>query len=105
MSKFREIDLSQKIDLKRRVDEYTPIKFLCAEVSEEYRLPFALIRYSRDGKEQQYGLRLDLDKLVFIDHLPDEQEESILENAAPAIAKALGADLEVIHLTKSIPRS
>lgn len=83
----------REIDLNGRLGENAAIKFLRAEVSKEHRLPFALIRYSLYGKEQEFGLRLDLDKRVFIDHLPDEQDEEILEKIAPKIVEILGAEL------------
>ena len=80
----------QRVDLQGCVDG-EPITFLRAEMSKEYQLPFALIRYSLHGEEQEYGIRLDLDKRVFIDHLQDEQCEEFLEKAAPKIAEFLGA--------------
>jgi len=83
----------REIDLRGRIGGNAAIKFLRAEVSKEHRLPFALIRYSLYGKEQDLGLRLDLDKRVFIDHLPDEENEGILERAAPKIVEILGAEL------------
>lgn len=86
MAEFQEIDLQGCVD-------GALITFLRAEMSEKYQLPFALIRYSLGGKEQEYGIRLDLDKRVFIDHLQDERCEKFLEKAAPKIAEFLGAKM------------
>ena len=114
---FREIDLRGPIrknaDMRELIGEDAVITFLCAEVSREYRLPFALIRYSVDGKEQEYGLRLDIDKRVFIDNAnwpgdqaasrPDDQPASILSEVAPAIVEILGADQAASILRKVAP--
>src|SRR5712691_4356617 len=65
------------------------ICFLAAEVFTEPRLPFALVRYSLRGEEQEYRLRLDLDKQVFLDHLDEEQLEIVIQKAAPEIIQYL----------------
>jgi hypothetical protein len=38
-----------------------------------------LVRYSLWGKEQEYGLRLDLDKKIFLDHLPEPELDKIAQ--------------------------
>lgn len=38
--------------------------------------PLAIVQYAIDGKEQEYGLRLDMDKRVFLDHLGDTEQEN-----------------------------
>jgi len=81
------------INLKGHVAGGASIEFLRAEVPETHRLPFALIRYSLQGVEQEYGLRLDLDKRVFIDHFEDEEKEKTIESAAPKIVEFLGSIL------------
>ena len=47
--------------------------------------------------EHDWGLRLDLDKRVFIDHLPDEQDDNILQKAAPIIADLLGSEMHLAY--------
>lgn len=90
MSKFQEIHL------RDRVGEHDPLTFLSAKVSKEYLLPFALIHYTIRGKTPDYGLRLDLDKRVFIDHLEDDQDERVLQEAAPKIAEIIGDEVKKI---------
>ncbi len=58
-----------------------------------YRSPLALIKYSLEGAVQEYGLRLDLDKRVFLDHFEDEERERTLRKAAPEIVRYLGSVL------------
>ena len=67
------------------------IEFLRVEkIMGDYRYsPFVLVRYSLNKEEQKYGLRLDLDKKVFLDHLDDQEKEDILQAAAPKIVKFL----------------
>jgi hypothetical protein len=82
------------IDLKGRVRGGASIKFLRAEVNEEHRrIPFALIRYSLDGVEQAYGLRLDLDKQVVLDRFEDKEKQETVERAVPEILKVLRSNL------------
>ena len=84
----------QAVDLKGHVPGDATIEFLRAELPpEEYGLPFALIRYSLQGKEQDFGLRLDLDKQVFLDHLEDGDEEETIKKAAPRIVEFLNKQL------------
>ena len=80
----------RKIDLRGRIPRIGPIDFLEAEVPF---VPFALIRYSLKGIQQEYGLRLDLDKQVFIDHLDDVERENDLKSAAGKIVEYLSATL------------
>lgn len=78
-----------KIDLRGRVPGGASIEFLRAEMPAEYRFPLALIRYSLRGVEQEHGLRLDLDKQVFLDHIEDEEKEETIKQAAPQIVDYL----------------
>jgi hypothetical protein len=48
-------------------------------------IPFALVRYAIDGKEQPEALRLDLDKGTFGDHFPHFEREQILTLAGKQI--------------------
>ena len=85
MAKFRTIDL------KGHVPSSTSIEFLCAEISAEYYTPFAIIRYSLQGEEQEDGLRLDLDKQVFLDdHFEEQEKKELLKETAPKIVEFLG---------------
>ena len=82
------------IDLKGRVKGGASIEFLRAEVPEGHRrIPSALIRYSLGGVEQTYGLRLDLDKQVVLDHFEDKEKQETVERAVPEILKVLRSDL------------
>ncbi|MCZ6681531.1 MAG: hypothetical protein O7E52_30320 [Candidatus Poribacteria bacterium] len=88
MAKFRTIDL------KGRVPGAYSIEFLGAEMSEEYYVPFAIIRYSLQGVEQEDGFRLDLDKQVFLDdYFEDKKKNEFIKKVAPKIAKLVGAVL------------
>jgi hypothetical protein len=54
----------------------------------EYHGPFALIRYALNGVEQEYGLRLDMDKRVILGHFEDEELEGTIQVAAPKQLKS-----------------
>jgi hypothetical protein len=83
------------VDLKDRVKGGASIEFLRAEVPEGHRrIPSALIRYSLNGVEQPYGLRLDLDKQVVLDRFEDDEEkQETLERAVPEILRVLRSNL------------
>ncbi|HYM13687.1 MAG TPA: hypothetical protein VEU62_23310 [Bryobacterales bacterium] len=80
MTKYRTIDFRDPIK------GGALITFLRAEVRKGTRSPFAYVRYSVQGEEQSGGLRLDLDKRVFLDHFDDEKMEEAARNAAPKVA-------------------
>ncbi len=69
--------------------EEDPVTITCAEVSLGYPTPLARIRYTMNGQEQEGGLRFDLDKRVFLDHLENAKAERNLQEAAPHIARIL----------------
>lgn len=78
------------IDLKGRIPGGASIEFLRVETPvTEHDVPFALIRYALEGVEQEYGLRMDLDKRVFIDHFEGEAKEEVIQRAAPKIVEFL----------------
>ena len=82
------------ISLKGKIPGWNAIKFLRAEMSTRHRSPFALIRYSYNRSEPEYGLRLDLDKRVFLDHPFDKEEENkAIDETAPKIVEYLGSVL------------
>lgn len=65
------------------------IKLLRVELPADRGIPFSIVRYaSRKGGrwiEEEYGLRLDLDKRVFIDHFDDRGSERYLRQRAKKI--------------------
>lgn len=82
---WRTVDLSGvKLDQGR-------FKFTRADIPAVSGIPFAIIRYTRPGEqvEEAYGLRLDLDKRVFLDHLADSSDEKSAIGAIPQILEAL----------------
>jgi hypothetical protein len=82
---------SYAVPLHGRVAGGNDIEFVEAELSTKYDVPFALVRYTLQGKKQKTGLRLDLDKQAFIDHFEgDPEREKTLVLAAPEIVKILG---------------
>jgi hypothetical protein len=74
----------ESIDLKSKLKPAGELTFLRAEWwSKSSR--FALVRYSYQYKEEEFGLRLDLDKRVFLDHLEDPQLDKIIQIYAGSI--------------------
>ena len=65
------------------------VDFVEAEIFTKPEIPFAIVRYRLNGKLQPEGLRLDLDKRVFLDHLEEASEEAVAASAAPAIVNHL----------------
>jgi hypothetical protein len=65
--------VEKMIDLKNKVPDAGGgvVSFLRAEWWDPSSR-FVLVRYSRKGHEEELGLRLDLDKRVFLDHLSDD---------------------------------
>jgi hypothetical protein len=60
----------KSIDLRGKVRDAGQVSFIRAEwKNPESR--FMIIRYSMDGAEARYGLRLDLDKAAFLDDVDD----------------------------------
>ncbi len=81
------------IPLHGRVPGSAGIEFLRAEMPAGVRSSLALIRYKQYGQEMQYGVRLDLDKRVFLDHFEDAAEEDVLQHAAPRIVSIMAKEL------------
>jgi hypothetical protein len=82
------------VELRGRVKGGASIEFLRAEVAEGHRrIPSALIRYSLNGVEQAYGLRLDLDKQVVLDRFEDDEKQETVERAVPEILEVLRSAL------------
>ena len=86
-----ELVTIRAIDLKGSGIDTPEIEFLRAELPPP-KAPFATIRYAIDGVEQPNGLRIDLDKQVFLDHFDDdEQKEHALKEATPQIVRFLAS--------------
>jgi hypothetical protein len=67
------------------------IEFLFVEISKFFpAMPFAVVHYEENGKRVPLGLRLDLDKRVFLDHFDDGAKEEVLNRAAPKICAFVG---------------
>ena len=77
MEQFNPESRRANIDLSDKNLAQGNIQFLRAEISSRSRSPFATVFYSIDGNEQEFFLRLDMDKQIFLDHFEDEREEII----------------------------
>lgn len=53
------------------------------------RLPLAIVNYSLGGERKEMGLRIDLDKRVFLSHFDEPELESLASEAAPLIVRHL----------------
>ncbi len=89
--KVRTIDLKGRISLPNDAG----IEFLRAEMALAHlNVSFAIVRCALHGVEQEYGLRLDLDKRVFLDHFEDDEKlEEAAQNALPKIIEVGGEAL------------
>jgi hypothetical protein len=85
------------VPLKHRIAGEANIEILRAEMLAGVRSPLALIRYAEQGREVEFGLRLDIDKKVFLDHLLDDRQERLLTRIAPDVAAILGRELRNIR--------
>ena len=65
-----------------------PIEFLSISVSST-ATGLGIVHYEDEGKRQDLGLRIDLDKGVFLDHFEDETREKTLVNSVPYITSAV----------------
>ena len=64
------------------------LDFLSIEVSST-ATGLGVVQYKDEGKKQDLGLRIDLDKGVFLDHLDDESKEKTLVNSVQYITSAV----------------
>ncbi len=76
------------IHLQGTVPSSPSVQFLDAEIPES-RSPFAMIWYSLRGARQEYALRLDVDKGVFLDRLEDKMDDEFIRQASPKIVDRL----------------
>ena len=66
------------------------VAFVSATIFVDPPLPFAIVKYQVSGNLQEKGLRMDLDKRVFLDHFEDAKFEKALRAAGPRVAMAIG---------------
>lgn len=86
------MEKSRSIPLKKTIPSSPSIVFLSAEVPE-IQSPFVMVWYSLKGKPQEYALRLDMDKGVFLDHLEDKEDDEFVQRQAPVIINHVSHDL------------
>src|SRR5262245_27222333 len=82
------------IELGHHVPSFPRVSFLRAEIPVRHFSSLVRIKYALDGQEKKDGLRLDINKQVFLDNIPGHPEMSpILQEVAPEIAQYLGSVL------------
>ena len=81
---------TKKIEFEGRVEDVGALHFLRAEWQRE-KSRFVLIRYAVDGHEQPLGLRLDLDKRIFLDSLDNPKVDASVQERIPKILSIIGA--------------
>lgn len=79
----------QRIELKDQVPSQSGIQFLYAEVAAASTGPLAIVHYADEGNEQPLGLRLDMDKKVFIDRLDDREKDDAVSSGASIVASVI----------------
>ena len=72
-------------DLQGKLDDIGPLHFVRVEWWKEAPR-FALLRIAIEGKFQDLGLRLDLDKSAIIDRTGNESLDEQIQKQAPAIS-------------------
>jgi hypothetical protein len=72
----------KSIDLRNR--HLLPLSWLSFLRAEwwDNESRFVLVRYSLKGREQELGLRLDLDKKIFLDHLDNLEFDHLVQAQA-----------------------
>jgi hypothetical protein len=81
---------TRRIEFEGRVEDVGTLRFLRAEWQRD-RSRFVLIRYAVDGHEQPFGLRLDLDKRVFLDSLDNPKVDASVQERIPKILSIVAA--------------
>jgi hypothetical protein len=81
---------TKKIEFEGRVEDVGTLHFLRAEWQRD-KSRFVLIRYAVDGREQPLGLRLDLDKRIFLDSLDNTEMDASVRERIPKILSIIGA--------------
>lgn len=75
-------------DLTGKLNSFGPLQFVRVEWWEEAPC-FALLRYSMDGREEPYGLRLDLDKRAILDSVENSYLDEAIRRQATVIWEAV----------------
>ncbi len=83
MEKFRSVNL------RNQIPRDANIEFTSVRVPNGYRSPLAVVEYEVAGLLQPYGLRLDIDKAVFVDHFDDFAQEAAAQTALPSIVEIM----------------
>lgn len=81
------------IELRGEIESVGPVEFLWADMPM-VPSPFAVVHYALHGEEQRLGLRLDMDKRVFLDR-PKQVEATIVQDRAYKITDYLAE-----HITR-----
>src|ERR1700738_4094837 len=84
-----EMALTKKIEFEGRVEDAGALHFLRAEWQRD-KSRFVLIRYAVNGQEQPLGLRLDLDKRIFLDSFDDSKFDASIRERIPKILSIIG---------------
>jgi hypothetical protein len=83
-----DVPKPNSLNLQGKVEDAGAIHFLRAEwLDADSR--FVLVRYSIDAKEDPYGLRMDLDKRVFLDDLASCDWGNEIKAREPQIWQAI----------------
>ena len=80
---------TREIRLPAGLTDSDDIVFVGATIFEDPPLPFAIVKYELAGTLQKKGLRMDLDKRVFLGHYEDAAFQATLESSAAAVAAAI----------------
>ena len=81
---------TREIRLPAGLSDNRDIVFVGATIFDEPPLPFAIVKYEQAGELQQRGLRMDLDKRVFLGYFEDPVLQATLSQAAVLVAEAIG---------------
>jgi HSP20 family molecular chaperone IbpA len=84
---------SLRVTIPSRLKHAGNVELLNASVAS-HDSPFAVVSYSLDGKIQQLGLRLDLDKQVFLDEVGDPGVDDVLRGRAVDVVNAVARSLD-----------
>lgn len=77
--------------LAGRIKVGAGVELVTVESLTKPRLSIVVVHYSLRGKEQPYGLRLDLDKQVFLDHIEDPKADKAIQHSVPQIVEYLSS--------------
>jgi hypothetical protein len=69
------------------------VTFSDAEYLSEFNIPLVVVYCRIRGKDELEGLRLDLDKMAFIDHLDNEAIDTAINSAAEELVLRLTSEI------------